>query len=166
MIDQRLTKMAEVLVDYSLELKAGDKFLIDTTDLATPLVKEIYRLALPLREPIRKFNCSRGLSHIYLPMHSDEQLQYVSPLREMAFGNYDAFLSIMANYNTKALTNVESSKMALRQRAMAPLNQRFMERAAKGEMRWCVAFIPPMPWPKKASMSLHGMLSLSWRRAF
>ena len=155
MIDQRLTKMAEVLVDYSLELKAGDKFLIDTTDLATPLVKEIYRLALLKGAHPEVQLQPEGLSHIYFTHASDEQLQYVSPLREMAFGNYDAFLSIMANYNTKALTNVESSKMALRQRAMAPLNQRFMERAAKGEMRWCVALYPTHALAQEASMSLH-----------
>ena len=36
MIDPRLVKMAEVLIDYSLELKPGDKFSVESTDLATP----------------------------------------------------------------------------------------------------------------------------------
>ena len=80
MIDQRLTKMAEVLVDYSLELKAGDKFLIDTTDLATPLVKEIYRLAL-LKGPSGSSTAAGGPEpYLFYPC-LQEQLQYVSPLK-------------------------------------------------------------------------------------
>ena len=57
MIDQRLVKMAEVLVNYSLELKPGDKFLIESTDLATPLIKEVYRLFYVGLIP--RYNCIR-----------------------------------------------------------------------------------------------------------
>ena len=154
MIDSRLTKMAEVLVDYSLELKPEDKFLINTTDLATPLVKEVYRIAL-LRGAYPEIQIQpEGLSRIYYATASNEQLQYVSPLREMALGSFQAFLSIIADHNTKSLTNVDSGKIALRQRSMAPLNQLFMERAAKGEMRWCVALYPTLGLAQEASMSL------------
>jgi len=154
MIDPRLAKMAEVLVDYSLELKPGDKFLIESTDLATPLIKEIYRLAL-LRGAHPEVQLQpEGLSKIYYSTASDEQLQYISPLREKVIREYDAFLALKADHNTKALTNVDSSKMALRQRAAAPLNQCFMERAAQGEMRWCVALYPTQGLAQEAAMSL------------
>jgi aminopeptidase len=46
MIDPRVAKMADVLVNYSLEIKQGDKLLIGSTPLAAPLVREVYRAAL------------------------------------------------------------------------------------------------------------------------
>ena len=154
MIDSRLVKMAEVLVDYSLELKPGDKFMIRSTDLATPLIKEIYRLAL-LRGAHPEVQLQvEGLSKIFYSTASDKQLQYVSPLHEKVVLGFDAFLSIMADHNTKALTSVDSSKMALQQRALAPWNQRFMERAAQGEMRWSVAPYPTQALAQEAAMSL------------
>ncbi|NLJ25759.1 MAG: aminopeptidase [Firmicutes bacterium] len=154
MIDPRLVKMAEVLIDYSLELKPGDKFLIESTDLATPLIKEVYRTALLRGAHPEVQQQVEGLSRILYTTASDEQLRYVSPLREKVILEYDAFLSIQADYNTKDLTNVDANKMALRRQAMAPLNQRFMERAAQGEMRWCVALYPTQGLAQEAAMSL------------
>ena len=40
------TKYAELLVKYSLGVKAGDRFLIQSTYLAEPLLKEVYKAAL------------------------------------------------------------------------------------------------------------------------
>ena len=154
MIDPRFTKMAEVLVDYSLEIKAGDKFLIESTDLATPLIKAIYRTALVRGAHPEVQLQPEGLAGIYYDHASEEQLRYISPLREKVILEYDAFLALKADHNTKALTNADSSKIALRQRASAPLNQRFMERAAQGEMRWCVALYPTQSLAQEAAMSL------------
>ncbi|NLA59003.1 MAG: aminopeptidase [Firmicutes bacterium] len=154
MIDPRFTKMAEVLVDYSLELKPGDKFVIESKDLATPLIKEVYRIALQRGAHPEVQIEPEGLSRIFYDTATDEQLQYVSPLKEKMLLEYDAYLSILADYNTKALTNVPSSKIALRRRAAAPLNQRFMERAARGEIRWCVAPFPTQALAQEAAMSL------------
>ena len=46
MKDPRVEKMAKVLVDYSLEIKKGDLFYIRGSQLAAPLIKEVYKEAL------------------------------------------------------------------------------------------------------------------------
>ncbi len=154
MMDPRLTRMAEVLVDYSLELKPGDKFVIESNEQAAPLIKEVYRLALKRGAHPEVQLELEDLSRIFFDTATDEQLQYVSPLKEKMLLEYDKFLSIIADYNTKSLNNVPSSRIALRRRALAPLNQRFMERAARGEMRWCVAPFPTQALAQEAAMSL------------
>ena len=45
MIDPRMTKLAEVLVNYSTELKAGDKILIEAIDVPTEMTCELVRVA-------------------------------------------------------------------------------------------------------------------------
>ena len=46
MIDKRLEKLARVLVDHSLEIKKNDLFVISGSQVATPLIKEVYKQAL------------------------------------------------------------------------------------------------------------------------
>ena len=46
MTDPRVTKLAEVLVDYSLEIREGDLFRIRGEIGGYPLIKEAYRLAV------------------------------------------------------------------------------------------------------------------------
>jgi aminopeptidase len=41
-----LQKYAHLLVNYCLEIKEGEKLFIQTTTLAEPLVREVYREAL------------------------------------------------------------------------------------------------------------------------
>ena len=41
-----LEKYAHLLVNYCLELKSGEKLFIQTTTLAEPLLREVYRAAI------------------------------------------------------------------------------------------------------------------------
>ena len=46
MPDVRVEKLADVLVNYSLELKEGDEFCLQSSPLAEPLTMAVYRAAL------------------------------------------------------------------------------------------------------------------------
>ncbi len=46
MADQRLTKLAQILVHYSLEIKPGDQLEIRTNPLAQELARLVYQEAL------------------------------------------------------------------------------------------------------------------------
>ncbi len=41
-----LEKYAQLLVNYCLDIREGDRLFIQTTTLAEPLVREVYRAAL------------------------------------------------------------------------------------------------------------------------
>lgn len=154
MVDPRIAKMADVLVNYSLGLKAGDLFLIQSTDLAANLIKEVYRAALKVGAHPEVRIQLEGLDKLFLSMASDEQLQHISPAMELVYEKYDAFLGIKADQNTKALTSVDSRRIAMRQRATARLSKLFMERSAKGEMRWCACLFPTHALAQEACMAL------------
>ena len=42
MVDLRIEKLAQTLVDYSVAVREGDRVLINGSVLAEPLLKEIY----------------------------------------------------------------------------------------------------------------------------
>ena len=46
MPDIRHTRLADVLVNYSIKVKQGDRVAINTQPIAMPLVEEVYRKVL------------------------------------------------------------------------------------------------------------------------
>lgn len=69
--------------------------------------------------------------------------------------NYcDARLVLIAEENTKLLSNVDPQRMALHKQARKPVMDRVMQRAAAGELRWCATWLPTQATAQDAGMSL------------
>src|SRR5262245_23038067 len=102
MPDPRIVKLANVLVNYSIPVKAGDWFLISSTELAAPLVREVFREALKVGAHIEPRIGIDGLSEIFVKNASDEQLTHISEAERLAAEKVNSTLNIMASYNLKA----------------------------------------------------------------
>ena len=96
-------KYANLLVNYSLSLKKGDKFHIMSSYLAEDLLKEVYKEALAVGAHPEFQISLNGTKKIFYDCASDEQLGYVSPVIKYVFENYDASLVILAPFNLKEL---------------------------------------------------------------
>ncbi|HEY8498246.1 MAG TPA: aminopeptidase, partial [Limnochordales bacterium] len=153
-MDPRLTRMAQVLVHYSVGVRPGEPVLIQSTDLAAPLVREVYREALRAGGHPEVVVGLPGLGEVFYQEASEAQLAYVSPMRELAVERYPVHIHIGAPHNVKELSGVDPRKQAARSRALAPLDARFMERAARGELRWVFAQYPTQALAQEAGMSL------------
>jgi aminopeptidase len=154
MTDPRIEKLADVLVNYSVAVRPGDKVLIDGVTLAEPLLKEIYARVLQAGGyPMMRLSLP-GTEEIFFRYASDEQLQHVPEPVKLAMETYDVRISIGAAANTKALSNVDPAKMVLSQKARAELMKIFMRRSAARELRWTVAIFPTDAYAQDAEMSL------------
>ena len=91
---------------------------------------------------------------IFFRYASDEQLKHVPKPLELVMETYDVRISVIAESNTKALSNVEPGKIVLQQRARTELMRTFMRRSAAGELRWTVAAFPTNAFAQDAEMSL------------
>lgn len=180
MVDIRLQKLAKVLVNYSLRLKQGDKFIISGPDIAAPLIREVFREATRAGAHVETHITIDGLEEILLREGNDEQLSYVSDMYKLDIEYFDARLVIWAQQNTRALSGVDPARLALQRGAYAPLFKRAIERMAKGEERWCGTLFPTHAHAQDAGMSLSdyedfvygvGLLDLddpvtAWRRVY
>ncbi len=147
-------KYAELLVKYSLGVKAGDRFLIQSTYLAEPLLKEVYKAALEAgAHPEFRIGLN-GTEKVFYDYASDEQLKYVSALVEYAFGNYEKSLNILAPFDMKELQNVDPGKIQTVSIARTDLYKIFNERDAKGELKWTVCVFPTQAAAAECGMSL------------
>ncbi|PZN11446.1 MAG: aminopeptidase [Bacillota bacterium] len=153
MFDPRITKLADVLVRYSLGLEAGDHFLITGTDLAAPLVREVYRAALRAGAHPEVLVQLEGLAEIFLKEASEEQLRTITPLQRVTYEEYASRLAIQAPRNVKGLSGVDPRRMAIAQEARKELSAKLMERIGRGG-KYCVTLFPTHALAQEAGMSL------------
>lgn len=154
MRDPRLEKLADVLVSYSARIKKGDLVAVRGDPVGMPLILAIYERVLksgghPFWQPV-----SEDLEDAFLATASDEQLAFLNPLLTHQIETIDARISLWAENNTKRKSRVDSSKMAKVSAANAPLMNRFLERAARGQLRWVGTQYPTQASAQDAEMSL------------
>lgn len=154
MADLKLKKYAELLVNYSLEVKKGDQVLIQGEDISSDLIKEVYIEVLksgghPL--VITKFEEQEELFYKYA---SEEQLNYSAPFTKYLMENVDAALRILGHNNTKNLAGVDPEKIKKRSIAQKEISEILMNRAAEGSLNWNICQFPTQADAQEAGMSL------------
>src|SRR5215813_11581201 len=154
MADPRLRRWAEVLVRYSVGVQPGDKFMIQSSPLAAPLIAEVYREALRVGAyPEVNINLP-GLQEIFLREANEDQLKHISPIGKMVISEYNATLQIIAEENTRSLANADPSKQAIQAQAQHELLGIFMQRQSVGELKWSITLFPTNAYAQDAGMSL------------
>ena len=154
MPDPRITKLAKVLVHYSLQIKPGQLVILETTPLAEELSLAFYEEALKAGAHILFQNRIPGAEEVFLKNASDEQLDFEMPVRRQVYETFDARLYIEAESNTRVLAGVDPEHIARYRKARAPLFKLFIDRLAKGEMKWCGTVYPTNAMAQEANMSL------------
>ncbi len=150
-----LQKYAHLLVNYCLEIKEGDKFYIQTTTLAEPLVKALYEEALKAGAyqivPAMDFS-SKG--KIFFDNASDNQLAQEPFLRKHAMETFDAYLYIRAPFNLKEDQNNDSEKVKKFQTATKGISNTYFKRTATRDLKRSLCQYPTEASAQAAGMSL------------
>ncbi|HSF80778.1 MAG TPA: aminopeptidase [Anaerolineales bacterium] len=153
-MDPRISKLAQILVHYSLELKPDQQFAIRSTPLAEELVLAVYQEAIQAGAHVFLRLDLPGAEEIFYKHASDKQLDYISPVRKLIAENFDATLYIGAEYNTRSLSNINPDRLARVHKAAAPLSKLIDERAARDELHWCYTIFPTQARAMEAEMDL------------
>jgi len=154
MPDPRITKLAKVMVHYSLALKPGQQVQIRTHPLAEELTLAVYEEAIKAGANVLIQGVTPGADEIFYKYASDAQLEYVSPIRKLITETFDASLNIWSEHNTRSLSGIDPTRMARVAKAGAGIQKIFFNRSAKGELRWCLTVYPTHALAQEADMSL------------
>ncbi|HEV2581301.1 MAG TPA: aminopeptidase, partial [Ktedonobacteraceae bacterium] len=154
MQDIRIDRWAHTLVNYSLSLEAGETVAIRSTPLAAPLIEAVYREALRVGAHPMPIIELEGLEELLLREGSDEQLAVVHPYITATAEHVDAQLTIGAKSNTRAMTNIEPSRLAKRRQASYGFRQTQRNREMAGQYRWASTLYPTPGYAQDAEMSL------------
>ena len=152
--DARISRLADLIVDYSLELQPGQVFRIDALDAASPLTLAFYRSAIRAGA-FPYFSVGlEGTLELLLEHGTNEQIEYVAPQQWEEIEELDAIATIWSEANTRALSRVDPARHANYLAAQRRLHNRRWERIAAGEMRWCGTLFPTNAHAQDAGMSL------------
>ena len=152
--DDRLKKLANILINHSLEIKKNDYFMISGGVKSIPLINEIFAQSLDLgAHPFVRLGVEE-LAEIFFKKASDEQLKFISPISKYEIKKIDAKLSIMSPENTRFMTNIDPKKQSICSVAQRPIEDIFTKRAANKELKWCITQFPTHASAQDAEMSL------------
>lgn len=153
MVDPRIEKLAKLCIQYSVDLKSKEKVLIQGSELAFPLIKELLKACL-LRgaHPILMPNLD--IEYTFLKYAKEHQLKFASPLLRFMAENADAAISIYSDPNPKRLTNIDPGKIKTYQASQKEIMEIAFRRMAEGKLRWVALPYPINAQAQEAGMSI------------
>jgi aminopeptidase len=152
-MDIRLARMARLLVEYSVNVQPGDRVGILSSPAAAELVREVYTRVLERGGNPLVYLSLPGLDEIFFRTANDAQLAFIDPVHKLMREEFEALINIRALENTRELSGVDPARQRLRNQAMRPLMQRYMERGASGELKWNGTLFPTPSSAQEADMS-------------
>jgi aminopeptidase len=154
MTDPRVAKLADLLVNYSLELKPGEIVRIDGGTVAAPFVRELYRSALRAGANPRTRVEVEGIDVIAVGEASEEQLTFISEIDRFEIEHVDAIVTIWGDRNTRALSQADPQRVSKKIASRRKLTNRFWERIDDGKAKWVGTRFPTDAHAQDAEMSL------------
>lgn len=154
MKDQRAEKLADILVDYSLNIGEGDLVRIRGAYLVEPLIVALYQRCLERgANPVVRAAIP-ALEPIFYRHANDDQLSFIAEGDKWLWENIDVDIAIIGDANTRQLSRIDPSRQVIHSRARKPLVDHFFDRAARKEVRWNVTLFPTEAMAMEAQMSL------------
>ena len=151
---------ADLLVGYCLEVEAGQKVLLRSSTLATPLLLELQRAVLE-REAWPTFEVELpGQSRGFYAHARDAQLDDYDDVAMAQAKAIDAVLGIQAPHDLRELAGIDPALITRAARARRPIRERTLKK------RWCSTLWPTLAGAEQAGMSLERFAAVVRRATF
>lgn len=154
MKDSRVERLADIIIDYSTEVREGDLVFIRSSYLAEPLIAALYQRVLERGADPYLRTTIPALEPLFYRYAKDKQLEFVPECEKWIWDNCDVNIYITAESNTRALSKIDPDRMAINRRARRDIIDSFFNRAANGEVRWNLTLFPTEALAMDAQMSL------------
>jgi aminopeptidase len=149
MVDQRIKKLAEIFVNYSVKIKKGDTVEISCGPEAQPLVLELSKLILQKGAVPLIRSGIPGTANVYYKYASEEILKRFPKIAMYEAKNCDAWITIGTEYNTRELSNIDPKKMAIRGKVARKISDYIVNKD-----NWVLFEFPTNALAQDAEMSL------------
>ncbi len=154
MRDPRYDRLAELLVEHSLELKPGQVLRIQGGTVAAPLILALHAAALGRGAHAYAAVELEGMRELLVADGTFEQIDFVSPIELREQDAIDAAVTIWAHANTRSFTRLDPERHQRHIAAERQLAIRRRDRVSRGELRWCGTASPANGDAQDAGMSL------------
>jgi aminopeptidase len=144
--DADTERFAALLTDYCLDVQPGWQVLVRSTTLAAPLLRALHAAILERDAwPLLRTELP-GVEQDFYAFARERHLDGYGSIAEAEAAQADAFLTIQAPFNTRALADTDPGRIARAARSRAPLTELRMAK------RWCGTL-----WPTPAGAQQAGV---------
>jgi aminopeptidase len=155
MRDIRLTKMAQVIVNYSLKVQSGSQVWMTGEQGALPLMEAIYEQIILSGAHVKTSVIPAGWDEIFFKNAAPHQLRHTCPFTLQEASLCTHRIRVIGPTNTRGLSHVDSQKQALVSQANHPILSTVLNRSAAGQLDWVVTLCPTAAGAQEASMGIH-----------
>ena len=151
MNDPRIAKLAENLVNYSCEVKDGEKVLIETIGFEIPLAKALIRQVYKAGGIPFLTIKNDELKRVLLNECTEEQLKLMATYELARMKDMDAYIGVRAGDNANELSDVPDDKLKLYNKLFSlPVHSE----QRVGHTKWVVLRYPNPSMAQMAEMSI------------
>jgi aminopeptidase len=148
-VDERVGKLARLLVDYSIQAGEGDQVLVSGEVGAGPLISALYARLLQVgATPVTQISLP-GMQEIFFEHAQGLHYQEIPQVTRAIYEGVHAQIGILSPSNTRALANVEPEKQQALQKRNKPLSEMMLEKD-----RWVLTLFPTEALAQEAHMGL------------
>jgi len=147
-------KYANLLTNYCLSVKKGDRVLIKSTYLAEPLLQEFL---IAINEagghPLLDIDI-QGQHKIMMDTSEEHQLKWIAPHTKYAMENFECYINVRAPFNLREGGNVSIEKTKILKNARKEMMQTYRDRTAILDLKRSLCQFPTNASAQNAGMSL------------
>lgn len=110
MIDPRITRLADVLVNYSCAVKKGEKILIEAIDVPHEFASECARLAAEKGAHPLIMLKSNQINRALMRVATEEQWNLMADVERLQMENVQCYIGARGNHNVSEMSDVPAEK--------------------------------------------------------
>jgi len=149
MTDPRMTKLADVLVNYSCAVKPGEKLLIEAIDIPHDFTAECVRTCFKAGGHPLVLLKSNQINRALMMNGTEPQWNLIADVERLQMENVQCYMGIRGNWNVSELSDVPSEKQKLYE---STVWKRVHTEVRVPKTRWVV-----LRWPHPSMAQLAGM---------
>ena len=158
MMDARWKQLGDLLVNYSTEVKEGERVMIAMKEKDTlPLVRSVYAAAIKAGAYVQVQFLSDVLSHELLLHGSPEQISWVPEIEKFGMEWADVYFGIRGAHNLNEFWDVDAARLSSLRQAMGKIS------ALRDRTRWCLTPVPTEAMAVQSGTDYDSLMEMFFR---
>lgn len=156
MINDFYEKLAKLAIYYSTNIEKGDRVFITGPSLASELFQAMYVETIKAGGHPLLLPQIEGVQELRMKYSSEEQLLYIDPIQKTVLSEFDSYIIIMGDYNTRKMSLVDPKLLTKVQ--SSPANREIWEilskRIGNKDLKYLIVPFPCNALAQEANMDL------------
>lgn len=161
-MDKRWGQLGDLLVNYSVAVKPGEKVMIAFVELETyPLVQAVYQACIKAGAFPQVQFLSEELNRLVLVHGDSDQIGWVPEIEAHGMEWADVYFGLRGAHNLDVFWDIPADKLSLLRKAMGVISTMRWEKT-----RWCLLRVPNPALAQQASVDEETIIDMFFNACF